>query len=279
MKVETIDLYAYFNVKRPTEDAQGYLTTYILDNILESRLRPAMLVFGGGGYRIIAAHEKEPALIKYLEQGFNGFSLEYSTTSTSTACFPAQLIEGAMAVAYIKKNAKELHVDENHVAAMGFSAGGHMCGMMATMYDAPEVVAALGEDAKYARLDAVVLCYPVITSGEKAHKGSFVLLSGNKEELFERLSLEKNVTENSVPAFIWTTGNDNAVPTENSLYMAMAYRANGVPFELHIFEKGRCHGLSIATRECGAGLVDEPITQWVKLSLVWLQARGFVINN
>ncbi len=277
MKVERIDLYKYFNVKRPTEDAKGYLTTYILDNILESRLRPAMVVFGGGGYYSISPREQEPVVLKYLERGFNVFTVDYSTTSVSKASFPTQLIEGAMAIAYVKKNAKELKVDENHVAVIGFSAGGHMCGMLATMFDAEEVKDALGKEAYLARPDAAILSYPVITSGEKAHKDSFLNLSGDREELFERLSLEKNVTENSVPAFIWTTGTDGVVPTENSLYMAMAYRAKGVPFELHVFEKGVVHGLSIATQE--VIYVDQPIQQWVNLSVVWLQARGFIINN
>ncbi len=276
MKIETIDLYSYFNIERK-DNARGYLTTYILENIIESRLRPAMLVLGGGGYYSISPREQEPVALKYLENGFNAFSLEYSTTSTSCASFPTQLIEGAMAVAYIKMNAKQLHVDENHVAGIGFSAGGHMAGMLATMYDAKEVIAALGDNAKFTKLDAVVLGYPVITSGDKAHKDSFINLSGNKEELFARLSLEKAVTENSVPAFIWTTGTDPVVPTENSLYMALAYREKGVPFELHVFEKGVVHGLSIATQE--VSYVDEPIQQWVKLSLVWLKSRGFVINN
>ncbi len=275
MKVEKIDLYNYFNIERK-DNATGYLTTYVLDSCIESRLRPAMLVIGGGGYASVSPREQEPVVIKYLEQGFNAFTLDYSTTSTSTACFPAQLIEGAMAVAYIRLNAKELMVDENHVAAVGFSAGGHMCGMLATMFDAPEIKAALGENAELCRPDAVVLSYPVITSGEKAHKGSFVNLSGDNLELFERLSLEKQVTENSSPAFMWTTGTDGVVPTENTLLMALAYRAKGVPFELHVFEKGVVHGLSIATKE--VVYVDEPIQAWVKLSLVWLQNRGFKIS-
>ncbi len=276
MKVEKIDLYKYFNIERP-ENAEGYLTTYVLDSCIESRLRPAMLVFGGGGYALVSPTEQEPVALKYMERGFNAFLLHYTTANTSKASFPTQLIEGAMAVAYIKKNAKELKVDENHVAGIGFSAGGHMCAMMATMFDAPEVKSALGENAKYTKLDAVVLSYPVITSGEKAHRGSFTNLTGNNPELFERLSLEKQVTENSVPAFLWTTGNDTCVPTENTLLMALAYRAKGVPFELHVFERGFCHGLSIATPEVGYD--DKPITQWVKLSIVWLENRGFAINN
>ncbi len=276
MKIEKIDLYNYFNIKRP-EKAEGYLTTYLLDNCVENRIRPAMLVLGGGGYWFVSPTEQEPVAMKYMERGFNAFILQYTTTSVSKACFPTQLIEGAMAVAYIKINAKELGVDANHVGAVGFSAGGHLCGMLATMFDAQEVKNALGDKAKFARADAVILSYPVITSGEKAHEGSIKNLSGDNQELFERLSLEKNVNDNSVPAFIWTTYNDNAVPMENSLLMALSYRQNAVPFELHVFEKGRCHGLSVATQE--SGYDDPPIQPWVKLSITWLENRGFKINK
>ncbi len=276
MKVEKIDLYAFFKLERP-ENARGYLTTYVLDNCVENRLRPAMLVLGGGGYAFVSPREQEPVALKYMEKGFNAFVLDYTTAESSKACFPTQLIEGAMAIAYIRLNATELGVDENHVATIGFSAGGHLCGMLATMFDAPEVIDALGDNAKYTRPDAVVLSYAVITSGDMAHKGSFNNLSGNNQSLFERLSLENNVTENSSPAFIWTTGTDGAVPTENSLYMAMSYRAKGVPFELHVFEKGACHGLSTAEEE--TGIVDVPIQQWVPLSVTWLKNRGFKINR
>ncbi len=276
MKVEKIDLYSFFKIDRP-EGAKGYLTAYVLDNWVEGRVRPAMLVFGGGGYQYVSPTEQEPVALKYMEKGFNAFLLDYTCANDSKACFPTQLIEGAMAVAYIKMNADELQVDINHVAGIGFSAGGHMCAMQATMFDAPEIKNALGENAKYAKLDAVVLSYPVITSGEKAHKGSFNNLTGNNKDVFDRLSLEKNVTEYSVPAFLWTTGSDACVPTENTLYMAMAYRAKGVPFELHVFEKGICHGLSIATSE--VCYVDPPIQAWVQLSITWLQNRGFVINK
>ncbi|MBQ9756249.1 MAG: alpha/beta hydrolase [Clostridia bacterium] len=274
MRTEKIDLYEYFKVERPV-GAAGYLTTLLLDeyNFVEGRLRPAMLVIAGGGYSIVSQREKEPVAMKYLANGFNCFILDYSVSPVS---FPYQLVEGAMAMAYIRKNAKKLGVDNDHVSAVGFSAGGHLCGMLATLFNAPELYDTLGKDAEYCRPDAVILSYPVITSGEKAHKGSIENLSGRDESLYERLSLEKQVTKNSPPAFIWTTTTDACVPMENSIYMAMAYRENGVPFELHVFESGQ-HGLSVAELE--TNIENVPVQQWIPLSITWLKNRGFKIKK
>jgi acetyl esterase/lipase len=275
MKVEKIDLYKYFKIKKP-ENADGHLTTYILENCIESRLRPAMLVIPGGGYSHVSVRENECVALKYMEKGFNAFTLSYSVKGKCDVCFPYQLLEGAMAMAYIKKNAKKLGVDRNQVAAIGFSTGGHLCGMLATMFNAPEVVEALGNNAKYVRPDAVVLSYPVITAGEKSHKGSFINLSGGDESLYERLSLQNQVTEESSPAFIWSTMADAAVPMENSLYMVLAYREKKVPCEFHVFERGG-HGLSVATQE--SVWVNVPIQQWIPLSITWLENRGFKLKK
>ena len=274
MKTERIDLYEYFNVERP-EGAEGYLTSLLLDeyDFAEGRVRPAMLILGGGGYLYVSQREKEPVALKYLSNGYQVFMLDYSFKPVQ---FPCQLIEGAMAMAYIRKNAKKLGVDNNHVSAIGFSAGGHLCGMLATLFNAPELYDTLGKDAEYCRPDAVILSYPVITSGEKTHGESFDNLTGGDAQLKERLSLEKCVTKNSSPAFIWATMNDGAVPVENSFLMAKAYKENNVPFEFHVFEDG-IHGLSTAEKET---LYENiPVQKWLELSLTWLSNRGFKINK
>ncbi len=274
MKTERIDLYDYFKVERP-EKAQGYLTTLLLDeyNFVEGRLRPAMLVIAGGGYENVSQREKEPVAMKFLAEGFNCFILDYSVAPVS---FPCQLIEGAMAMAYIRKNAKKLGIDNSHVSAIGFSAGGHLCGMLATMFNAPELYDTLGKDAEHCRPDAVILSYPVVVSGKYSHVRSIENITGGDNSLKSEISLEKQVTKNSPPAFIWTTVEDVAVPMENSMLLASAYRENGVPFELHVFENGR-HGLSTAEQE--TNIVNEPVSKWVGLSMTWLKNRGFVINK
>ncbi len=275
MKTERIDLYEYFGLARPN-GAQGYLDSYIIERNEEfskNRLRPAMLVIAGGGYGFVSNREKEPIALYYVAQGFDAFTLTYSIEPIS---YPYQLLEGCMAMAYIRENAEKYGVDKEHVSAIGFSAGGHLCAMLATIPDEKEIKEFLGDKVSLCRPDAVVLSYPVITTGEKTHNYTATNISGGDEQLRARLSLENRVTEKTSPAFIWTTANDACVPCENSLYMALAYKKAGVPFELHVFADG-VHGLSLATEEVNSP--NPPVSVWKDLSVTWLNNRGFKISN
>lgn len=281
MELFKVDLYSYFGLKRP-DGAQGYLNVYLHHDTAEfdvKKIRPAMLVVAGGGYTMVSDREKEPIAMSYLSQSYNAFTLDYSVYPIK---FPYQLIEGCMAVAYIKENAEKLCVAPDKVAAAGFSAGGHLCGMLATLYDDEEVKNVLGDKTALCRPDAVVLSYPVITSGEYAHRGSVDYLSGSDKAVLSKISLENRVSKKSSPAFIWCTVDDNAVPSENSLMMAAAYKKAGVPFELHMFESGP-HGISTAKKETALygdekGLINPHVARWIDLSVEWLRNRGFEIN-
>lgn len=273
MIYEKIDLYKYFGIKRKS-GAVGYLTAYVPDNkeCSENRKRPAMLVIPGGGYIYVSARESEPIAMRFNSLGYSAFVLDYSV---KPLYFPTQLIEACMAMAYIRQNAKKYAVDVEHVCAVGFSAGGHLTGMLATLYSDDTVKNALKDAADLTRPDAVILSYPVITGSLKyRNEVTMTAISAGKKNLIQKLSLEKLVNENSSPAFIWHTMNDDVVPVQNSLLMASAYAEHGVPFELHIFEKG-IHGLSVATQETTH--VNKNAAVWIDLANNWLESRGFKI--
>lgn len=280
MLLERIDLYKYYGLKRK-KGALGYLNTYIAENSPElnlKRKRPAMIVLPGGGYQMLSDREKEPIAIKFLEKGYSSFTLEYSV---KTLGFPTQLIETAMAVAYIRENAENFFVDREHIAVVGFSAGGHLAATIATLYNDDAVKKTLGEYASLARPDAVILGYPVITSDPKYwHESSILTVAAGKKSLIQKLSIEKRVSQDSVPAFIWHTKEDGAVPVFNSISLASAYAEHGVPFELHVFERGP-HGMSLATIETSASdqnkLCSKNVAIWPELADNWLKSRGFII--
>ena len=275
MKTETIDLYKYFGLYKP-EGASGTLTSFIHYQAPENcigRTRPAILVIPGGGYGMLSDREGEPIAIKYLSEGFNAFLLSYSVAPVR---FPAQIIEAAMAMVYIRENVEKYNIKNDSVAAIGFSAGGHLTGMLATIYDCAEIKSALRGKCTLVRPDAVILSYPVISSRVKPHKGSFDNLCGQDGSLKKRLSLEFCVNKDTSPAFIWTTVDDDCVPSENALLMAKMYKDMGVEFELHMFQKG-VHGLSLSNEE--TCLVNKPVQKWFELSVIWLKERGFVIKD
>ena len=123
---------------------------------------------------------------------------------------------------------------------------------------------------------AMLLNYPVITSGEYAHQGSIKqLLGGNEtEELLELLSLEKQVTEHTPPAFIWHTYTDQSVPVQNSLLLIGAMKKYEIPVEFHMYPVGK-HGLSTCSRltamRDGTGIQKE-CGSWLPLAKRWLIA-------
>ena len=277
MLAEKIDLYKYYGLKRP-EGGAGYLYSYIPSPMpcYPGRLRPAMLVLGGGGYAYVSERETECVALQFLAKGFCAFTLDYSVAPVR---YPAQLNEAAMAMAYIRENAGKFGTDAAHVAVIGFSAGGHLLGCISTLWDDPAIREKFGEDCALVRPDASVYSYAVISSDEEIwHRGSFVNFCKDKVP-FESYSIEKKVRPSCSPAFIWSTTADDGVPVLNSVRLYEAYVKAGVPAEMHLFREGG-HGLSTCDREvlgevfpaCGH------IRNWISLSVGFLEGLGFRVR-
>lgn len=274
---ETIDLYKYFGVERP-RGGSGYLTTYVWDvyDGFSGKKRPAMLVIPGGAYSFVSNREGEPVALAWLNKGYNSFVLNYSVAPIS---YPYQLCEACMAIAYVRENAEKYSVDKNHVAAVGFSAGGHLCGTLATIYDDENVSKLIGKREVSYRPDAVILSYAVAYN---SHGETFNNISAGDVELKKYLDLTQRVAKESSPAFIWHTRRDDCVPVDNAIKLASAYNVVGVPFALHIYDKGY-HGLSLATKEVidapEDGYLSEDVSSWVDLAYIWLKnSLGFKIS-
>ncbi len=278
MIYEKIDLYRYFSVERKGAQA-GYLTVYArtAESDLAPKRRPAALIVPGGAYLMVSGREAEPVAMRFLSEGYDAFVLDYTVNTP----YPVPLLEAGMAMAYIRENAEKFLIDPEQIVACGFSAGGHLTGMLATLFSDEHLIETLGKKAELVRPNAVILSYPVITTAEATHGDTARTISGGDEALRAQLSLETRVTKDSVPAFIWHTMEDGAVPVLNSLMMADAYRKCGVPFELHIFEKG-WHGVSVASIETDPAENVEKISHaaaWTSLAFTWLDRRGFKVRD
>ena len=141
------------------------------------------------------------------------------------------------------------------------------------MWNDDEISKKLGLTAEDIKPNALILSYPVITSGEFAHVGSFDSLTGEDAKLREYVSLEKRVGKHVPPTFIWHTVTDDVVPVENTLLFANALQANKVSFEMHIFPEGM-HGLGLANKEAASPNCDctnTHVEQWFELCDKWLK--------
>ncbi|MDE7395304.1 MAG: alpha/beta hydrolase [Clostridiales bacterium] len=224
--------------------------------------RPALLVLPGGAYEFCSEREGEPVALWFYGRGYNTYVLEYPIDEK--AKYPDQLVAAAYAMHTIRARAKETRTDTTKVFAMGFSAGGHLCGCLLNCDPALPCVKAY--DFKP---NGGVLCYPVI-GGDKTHSQSFKnLLKGQSVPWLDLLTSGRS---DNPPAFVWTTADDDAVPAVNSIAYAKAYADKGLKYALHIFPHGR-HGLSLADSATNADLsdVDPHISLWAHLADAFLK--------
>lgn len=247
------------------------LDTYILNG---SRRRGAILICPGGGYGSTSPREAEPIAVKFNEAGFHTFVLYYRVKPRKHL-YPLMDLSRAMCI--IRENADAWNIDPDKIAVCGFSAGGHLAASLGVHWDKPYLYNVQGITRGMNKPNALILCYPVISSGKFAQAGSFKNLLGSESDqsLLDEMSLECQVSEKTPPTFIWHTFDDNVVPVENSLLFATALRKNGIPFELHIYTQGP-HGLSLATEETDTGTMGTypHVATWVKLCTEWLIDKG-----
>ncbi len=223
---------------------------------------PTIVVFPGGGYGMVSEKEGDPVARWLNAAGFTAIVVTYRVAPHQ---YPSALRDAVRAVRLARTHAAEWGVRPDRLAAMGFSAGGHLAGSLATL---GEEVALMGDDELIdvlPRPNALVLCYPVVTMVEpSAHEGSVRNLLGDRVPDARRAewSLERRVTADTPPTFLWHTAPDEPVPVENSLLFATALASHGVPFALHVFPTGE-HGLNLAA--------DEPLAAaWPDLCAAWL---------
>lgn len=241
------------------------LHVYCQKPLVEGDKRGAVLILPGGGYSHVSWKEGEPVAMHFAAKGYQAFVLRYSVAPN---VYPTARREVEAAFELIRTHAEQWYVDTEQIFLMGFSAGAHLA------LDYAEE-----REAQMQKPAGLILCYPVVSSGEYRHKGSFENLLGcrpdeEKVVLMERLSLEKHVDVQQLPpVFLWSTWTDETVPVENTLLLASALKEAGINTELHIFPQG-AHGLCLANEVTAEGRADrvEPAVQcWTSLLENWMR--------
>lgn len=226
-----------------------------------------VVICPGGGYARRAEHERGPVAQWLNGLGISAAVLDYRVAPTR---HPQPLRDAQRAIQYARHLASDWGHDPEKIGILGFSAGGHLAASAGTLFHDGDPTSADLIQRYSNRPNVMILGYPVISFGEYRHYGSMVNLLGESpsDELTELLSLEKQVTEHTPPAFIWFTDDDSIVPVENGFLLAGALRKHRIPFELHVFERGP-HGL---------GLCDKPeytARAWTQICETWLRKQGF----
>jgi acetyl esterase/lipase len=241
------------------------LTPYLPSK--EKATGAAIIVCPGGGYTHLADHEGAPVAEWLNSIGVTAFVLKYRLGPRYQ--HPAPLLDAARAIRLVRARAGEWAIDPGRIGILGFSAGGHVASTAGTHFDSGTPAAPDPIDRVSSKPNLMILIYPVITMREKTHAGSKKNLLGDNPspELVTLLSNDEQVTKDTPPTFLVHTTTDSAVPVENSISFATALRKAGVPFELHLYERGP-HGF-------GLGRDDPILATWPDRCADWLRVHGF----
>ena len=270
------------------KNSSATLTTYILQNYPKfsaNRTRPLVLVIPGGGYSHYGEREQEAIAIKMNSLGFHAAILHYTLAPMR---FPDALVDLANAVALIRENAEKWHIKSEKIILCGFSAGGHLAASLGAFWKSDFLKSYISHEAEKIKPNFLCLCYPVVTADEKfCHAGSIENVIGSisddeakkicsslkKSGMREVVSIEKNISADFPPTFIWHTLADEAVPAKNTLLLANALYEAGIDCEYHLFNRGK-HALALASQETANpdGTNAEPeCTVWVDLFKNWFE--------
>lgn len=256
---------------KPFQDTDGTVTGYIHTSVSDDKpfreKYPAVVVCPGGGYEMVSKREGDPIALRYLSAGYNVFILTYSVKEKAKNFTPLKELSETFCI--IRDKCEEWSTDPNKIAVCGFSAGGHLSASLGTLWNHPRFLKEYDNKGGLNKPNGMILSYAVISADEFGHSTSIANVSGHEpgEEEFKFFSLEKQVTKETCPAFLWHTAEDDVVPVQNSLRMATALQEHGIPFECHIFPHGH-HGISACTEEVNTPFPHN--AHWLDMSIRWL---------
>lgn len=230
----------------------------------------AIVVCPGGGYiRHVLDREGYPIAEWLNAKGIAAILLEYRLPEGRPA---VPLLDAQRALRTVRASAKDWGVDPRRVGILGFSAGGHVASTAGTRFDSGSMDSPDAVERESSRPDFMILVYPVVTMGEKAHALSRRKLLGPAPdvELVRRYSNETQVTGRTPPAFVTHARDDKDVLPDHSRDFVAALRASGVPADYLEFPTGG-HGFN--------GCKGPIWEAWKARSLEWLGERGVLRNR
>lgn len=259
-----------------TETGEGDVPQLIITQVESEEPTAAVVILPGGGYGGHAiGHEGYDFAAWFHDHGITSAICTYRLRGKGNSGrgygHPAPMDDAQRAIQTLRANAKSLNIDPERIGVIGFSAGGHLASTVSTHFAEPDPDSEDPIARVSSRPDFAILCYPVIAFDKPhTHRGSQRNLLGNDPDpgLVASLSNERQVTSQTPPTFLFHTGEDKAVPVQNSIDYYLACLKEGVPAELHVFPQGR-HGLGLAKGNEGA-------RAWPALCADWLRGLGVV---
>lgn len=207
----------------------------------------AVLMVHGGGWERRSRHDMDAASRLLSRSGLLVFNIDYRFAPEYR--FPAQLQDLQLAMRWLHDNAQRLQIDAQRIGAVGFSSGGHLVSLLAT-------VAGSGDSLDEPHGGSVVRPAAVVVGGaptdlSKYPAGRLVpqFVGGTRDQVPERFAMASPVSHihEQVPPFFFFHGSrDRLVPLDHATDMIELLEAQGVDTELYLM-RGRGHVSSFVT--------------------------------
>lgn len=232
----------------------------------------AVMIAPGGGYSWVVIDKEGYEMARWLSgRGITVFVLFYRLPHEGWAAGPnVALSDAQRAMRLIRHRAGSYGVDPKRLAAMGFSAGGHLCADLMNRFGDRVYDPVDAADRLSARPDAAAPIYPVISmTAPTAHAGSRKNLIGEgAPPALERAHTPSfNVPADAPPAFLLHAENDESVVVENTLMLRAALRERGVATETHLYADGG-HGFGLRLAR------GKTVEGWEHLFHHWGKGQG-----
>jgi acetyl esterase/lipase len=215
---------------------------------------PAVVVFPGGGYNILAIDLEGTEVCEWLNSaGIACALLKYRVPNTGPYPKSAAALQDAQrALGLVRAHAAEWGIDAKRVGVLGFSAGAHLAAALSTHYDRRLYDPIDAADKLSCRPDFAVIVYP----------GYLALADKNFAP-----NPEIDPTADTPPTFI-VQAEDDTVHVENAVVYFLALKNAKVPAELHIYSQGG-HGYGLRRTAL-------PVTTWPESVVTWLHTIGIL---
>jgi len=253
--------------KEPTE--YGFMPTLQLYLVGENdRPRPIVVIVPGGGYITVCIKEDgDKTALQHNASGFHAAVLNYSVKPHR---FPEPQIDLALSVKLLRENAEEWGIDKNMIAVCGFSAGGHLCASLSTLWNNDNLFSLSDIRSEIFKPDASILCSAILTTKVPHYKDFLAAHVGDDPEKLKLVSCDEKVNEKTPPAFLYNTFEDQLTNVENVLYYAESLKKYNIPFELHVFPKGN-HGEPWCDDLIWSKPAKSRDCNYLKLSIDWMK--------
>jgi acetyl esterase/lipase len=209
---------------------------------------PAIVVFPGGGYHILAIDLEGTEVCDWLNSaGITCVLLKYRVPDSGPYPKSSAAVQDAQrAVGMVRQHATAWGIDANRVGVLGFSAGAHLAAALSTHFDQRLYPSFDAADQLSCRPDFAVIVYP----------GYLALADQNMAP-----NPDIRPTDKTPPSFI-VQAEDDPVHAENSTAYFLALKNAKVPAELHIYAEGG-HGYGLRRTAL-------PVTTWPQTVEIWL---------